>query len=129
MDSTINLGGLFMAYCSNCGEFLPDGIRFCTKCGAQQNGVSQTVFCKYCGKQIPKDAVICTYCGRQVEELRSSNQPLIINNSAAASASSVTSVVTPGKVKKKYNAFLDLILIFCTAGLWLIVMAVRPKYE
>ena len=33
------------------------------------------------------------------------------------------------KRKKKYSLLLDLILIFCTAGLWIIWMIVRPKYE
>lgn len=33
------------------------------------------------------------------------------------------------KHKKKYSLLLDLILIFCTAGLWIIWMIVRPKYE
>ena len=36
---------------------------------------------------------------------------------------------SPSKHKKKYSLLLDLILIFCTAGLWIIWMIVRPKYE
>ena len=33
------------------------------------------------------------------------------------------------KRKKKYSLLLDLILIFCTAGLWIIWMIIRPKCE
>ena len=38
-------------------------------------------FCKHCGQKIPEDAVLCTHCGRQVEELKSSQPSIVINNS------------------------------------------------
>ncbi len=41
----------------------------------------ETKFCKYCGKQIPKEAVICVNCGMQVEELKRSEKIIINNNS------------------------------------------------
>ena len=85
----------------------------------------KTKYCKHCGQTIPEDAVICTHCGRQVEAIGGKDQPIIINNSASASAAATA----PGKTKKKYSKILDLILIICTGGLWLIVMALRPKYE
>ncbi len=39
-----------------------------------------TKFCKYCGQKIPMDAVMCIHCGRQVEELKSSQSQVVINN-------------------------------------------------
>ena len=41
----------------------------------------KTKFCKHCGEKIPEDAILCTYCGRQVEELKSSQPNIVINNS------------------------------------------------
>ena len=85
-------------------------------------------YCKHCGQLIDKECVICVHCGKQVEELKSnSDKNIYINNSASAAASSAVSI--PEKRKKKYNLLLDLILILCTGGLWIIWMIVRPKYE
>ena len=81
-------------------------------------------FCKHCGEKIDKECVVCPICGKQVEELRYENDKnIIINNSASSSAS------MPEKRKKKYNIFVDLLLIFITGGLWIIWMIIRPKYE
>ena len=56
-------------------------------------------YCKHCGELIDKDCVICPKCGKQVEELKNRNDnPIIINNSASASAAA--SVVSAGKVRK-----------------------------
>ncbi|MBR6530090.1 MAG: TM2 domain-containing protein [Clostridia bacterium] len=46
-----------------------------------QTGGAATKFCKFCGAQIPADAVLCTACGRQVEELKSKEPSVVINNS------------------------------------------------
>lgn len=81
-------------------------------------------YCKHCGEQIDKECVVCPKCGKQVEELKyQSDKNIIINNSASSSAT------MPEKKKKKYNIIIDLLLIFCTGGLWIIWMLVRPKYE
>jgi uncharacterized membrane protein YvbJ len=84
----------------------------------------ETKFCKHCGEQIDKECVVCPKCGKQVEELKYENDKnIIINNSASSSAS------MPEKRKKKYNIFIDLLLILFTGGLWIIWMIIRPKYE
>lgn len=84
----------------------------------------KTKYCKHCGQTIPEDAIICTHCGRQVEQIGNREQPIVINNSASSSA-----VATVPKVKRHHSKLLDIILICCTSGLWLIWMAIRPKYE
>lgn len=43
----------------------------------------KTKYCKYCGEKIPEDAVMCTHCGRQVEQLKSEQPQVVINNSNA----------------------------------------------
>lgn len=37
-------------------------------------------FCKFCGAIIDKDCVICPNCGKQVEELKSAQPTVIVNN-------------------------------------------------
>lgn len=41
----------------------------------------ETKFCQHCGEKILKDAVICVHCGLQVEELKQSQDRIVINNS------------------------------------------------
>lgn len=79
------------------------------------------MYCSNCGKEIDNKAVVCVYCGVGTQNLNKEkeHQNVIINN--------VSNSTT--KHKKKYSLLLDLILIFCTAGLWIIWMIVRPKYE
>lgn len=40
----------------------------------------KTKFCKFCGSKIPEDAVMCTHCGRQVEQLKSEQPQVVVNN-------------------------------------------------
>lgn len=40
----------------------------------------KTKFCKFCGEKIPEDAVMCTHCGRQVEQLKSEQPQVVVNN-------------------------------------------------
>ena len=38
------------------------------------------MYCKHCGAQIDSECVVCPHCGKQVAELKSSQQPIVINN-------------------------------------------------
>lgn len=40
----------------------------------------KTKFCKFCGEKILEEAVLCTYCGRQVEQLKSEQSQVVVNN-------------------------------------------------
>lgn len=40
----------------------------------------KTKYCKYCASVIPEDAVICKNCGRQVEQLKSEQPQVVVNN-------------------------------------------------
>ena len=74
-------------------------------------------YCKHCGEQIDKECIICPKCGKQVEELKSNDKNIIINNSASSSASSYASVtpniVIGGKLKNKWIALLLCIFTVC----------------
>ena len=84
-------------------------------------------YCEHCGNQIENDnAIVCPTCGEPTKSYnQQSDKNIIINNSASAAGSSPG----PTKQKKHYNFLLDLILILCTGGLWIIWMLIRPKYE
>lgn len=84
-------------------------------------------YCEHCGNQIENDnAIVCPTCGEPTKSYnQQSDKNIIINNSASAAAS----FPGPTKQKKHYNFLLDLILILCTGGLWIIWMLIRPKYE
>ena len=84
------------------------------------------MFCYNCGKEIDDKAVVCVHCGVETKNMKSNDdrRNIVINNSASASSSNPNM-----KVRKKYNLLIDLILIVCTAGLWIIWMLIRPKYE
>jgi len=86
------------------------------------------MFCYNCGKEIDDKAVVCIHCGVATNNMKKDEQPIIINNSASSSASA-SAINTNGKRKKKYNFLIDLIMICFTAGLWIIWMLIRPKYE
>lgn len=66
-------------------------------------------YCKHCGQLIDVDCVVCPKCGKQVEELKSNDKNIIINNSAGSSASAAASVtpvfVSHGNAKNKWTAF------------------------
>lgn len=41
---------------------------------------TKTKFCKFCGEKIAEDAVMCIHCGRQVEQLKSEQSQVVVNN-------------------------------------------------
>lgn len=95
------------------------------------------MFCFKCGKEIDDEAVVCVHCGAPTKNMINNNQntdkPIIIsnNNSASSSASASASVsgMVNRRIRRHYSSALDIILFFCTGGLWLIWMLIRPKYE
>lgn len=40
----------------------------------------RTKFCKFCGEKVSEDAVMCIHCGRQIEQLKSEQPQVVINN-------------------------------------------------
>ena len=62
-------------------------------------------FCKHCGQQIDKDCVVCPVCGKQVEDLKPSQQPVVINNTNANTNSVDVKMENRGTEKNKWVAF------------------------
>lgn len=78
----------------------------------------KTKFCKHCGSKIASDAVICINCGRQVEEIKSNQPNIVINNENSnnnvntATATVNSNVGMIGNTKNKTTA-----IILCLLGL------------
>lgn len=79
--------------------------------------MANTKYCKHCGTIIDLDAVICIHCGKQVEELKSSQPSIIINNENNANSKNTHSndqnynyansgYAQTGKEKNKWVALL-----------------------
>nr|DAQ77666.1 MAG TPA: TM2 domain [Caudoviricetes sp.] len=60
-------------------------------------------FCKFCGAIIDKDCVICPKCGKQVEELKSAQPNVVINNTNTNA--NVNTIRGYGRPKNKWVSF------------------------
>ena len=120
--------------CPECGMPL-DEKGNCTLCGykkdTEKDSTSKvfdkaekdanTKYCKHCGNIIDKDCVVCPRCGKQVEELKSDDRNIYINNSASSSASAASSTVIPtpvyrGKECNKWTSFVLCLLLGFLGG-------------
>ena len=67
-------------------------------------------FCKHCGERIDIECVVCPKCGKQVEELKTADRNIVINNSssasAAASANTGRPIIVTGRPKNKTTALI-----------------------
>ena len=76
----------------------------------REEDIMATKFCKWCGESIDIDCVVCPKCGKQVEELKQSNQPIVINNtntntSVSSSRASASAGGGNGRARNKWVAF------------------------
>lgn len=76
----------------------------------REEDIMTTKFCKWCGESIDIDCVVCPKCGKQVEELKQSNQPIVINNtntntSVSSSRASASAGGGNGRARNKWVAF------------------------
>lgn len=55
-------------------------------------------YCKYCGELIPWEAVICVHCGCQVEQLKSEQPQVVINNTNDSRNDNSSSNISDNKV-------------------------------
>ena len=64
-----------MTYCSNCGNELKEGAKFCDKCGTAVNGggtgpqhtnINRGTTCQRCGSLVPFGNTACAQCGAPV---------------------------------------------------------------
>lgn len=75
--------------CPECGKEISDKASSCPNCGTPLNDQK---FCKFCGEKIDKDCVICPKCGKQVEDIKRSDDRIVINNNNTnTNANTVTS--------------------------------------
>ena len=69
-------------YCKYCGAARDPYLKFCTKCGREQqmDPVSSTVHCKFCGEAITERQQFCHNCGREQNLLEQSGDRLVAYN-------------------------------------------------
>lgn len=53
--------------CSNCGQPVIEGARFCGNCGKDQS-MNEVNVCAKCGEKIPEGAKFCPHCGTSCEK-------------------------------------------------------------
>ena len=82
----LTLGGINMAFCSNCGKDLNSSARFCDGCGTPVSGAENkrnTVYegdihkCPHCGEVLNSFVVNCPSCGYELRDVQSSKCELI----------------------------------------------------
>jgi uncharacterized RDD family membrane protein YckC len=79
-------------YCSNCGQTIMKGARFCADCGAAaQVAVPATLFCASCGTSIPQGGQFCPACGQPAAR--------------AAAWGTATATYTMAQAQLKYGGF------------------------
>lgn len=72
-----------MAYCSNCGNQLVEGSKFCNNCGtavdSENNNQRKTVYdgeihkCPNCGEVLSSFVTVCSACGYELRGAKASN--------------------------------------------------------
>ena len=80
-----------MAFCSNCGEKLNDGAKFCPECGSsvttvsedstkrKQEYVGKVYKCPNCGMVIDKMTAICSGCGMRISGREAASSVQVFN--------------------------------------------------
>ena len=70
-------------------------------------GMEGKKYCKHCGEIIDKDCIICPKCGKQVEELKSAQPQVIVNNTNTNTNANVNANIGGryGRPKNKWTAF------------------------
>ena len=96
--------------CPECGKEVSDKATSCPNCGLPLNDKK---FCVHCGSKIDKNCVVCPQCGKQVQELKSNDRNIIINNSATSYASADHRPIIIGKPKNKWVAFFLCLFTVC----------------
>ena len=73
--------------CSFCGGQIPDGARYCPKCGVAVSRFQNGFFCKKCGTRLRSGNAVCPLCGTQAKE-EMPEDPSPINTDSEASGES-----------------------------------------
>lgn len=68
-------------------------------------GMEGKKYCKHCGEIIDKDCIICPKCGKQVEELKSAQPQVIVNNTNTNANVNANIGGRYGRPKNKWTAF------------------------
>lgn len=86
-----------MLFCINCGQRLPDGAKFCSKCGTsinsnsntsrQQEWAGQLIQCPSCGEILRSFEPVCSFCGYEIRNAKANNSMLELSQKLAQAKS------------------------------------------
>jgi DNA-directed RNA polymerase subunit RPC12/RpoP len=74
-----------MAFCSNCGTKMEDGVKFCSSCGTPVGGASPAAVkpasekvgnirkCPACGAEVPAMTALCPDCGHEFSNVQANS--------------------------------------------------------
>ena len=72
-----------MAFCTNCGTQMGEGVKFCPSCGTQAGGAAPAApaaekvgnirKCPSCGAQVPAMQAVCAECGHEFSNVQVTN--------------------------------------------------------
>lgn len=69
--------------CKNCGQELPENVKFCTNCGEP---VIWESICPACGEKVKSGAKFCTSCGAPLDKSEAAAEPAQPSNPVEAPA-------------------------------------------
>ncbi len=120
-----------MSFCSNCGNSLKAGAKFCSKCGAQMSAPGAGA-CPLCHKPVSGNEKFCAHCGASIANVISSQTtpgpavqvPVAQHHTIAAhtvrNERAASEVAATSKKKKKGGCFwktLLIVLLLAMSGL------------
>lgn len=86
-----------MLFCINCGQQLPEGAKFCSKCGTsinsnsntsrQQEWAGQLIQCPSCGEILRSFEPVCSFCGYEIRNAKATNSMLELSQKLAQAKS------------------------------------------
>lgn len=90
-------------YCQKCGAEIAADAKVCPDCGTLQGNAK---ICQHCGEAIDGDCIICPKCGKQVQEIKSEQPQVVINNTNtnAVNATATVNGVPGMRMRNKWVA-------------------------
>ena len=90
-------------YCQKCGTEIEADVKVCPDCGTLQGNAK---LCRHCGEAIDGDCIICPKCGKQVQEIKSEQPQVVINNTNTneVNATATVNAVLGMRMRNKWVA-------------------------
>ena len=61
------LAEIHRASCPSCGAQIPEGAKYCAKCGRAVASFPVAKYCRFCGSRLTEGSMYCHNCGKEVQ--------------------------------------------------------------